>query len=87
MIIMGKITEGKETEYEMKENGCLYYKGRICVLNEGELKISILKEAHNSVYAIHPRSTKIYHDLKPHYWWPEMKKDIADYVTRCLTCQ
>ncbi len=46
MAIMGKIIKGKETEYEMKENGCLYCKGRVCVLDNGELKTSILKEAH-----------------------------------------
>ncbi len=29
----------------------------------------------------------MYHNLKLHYWWPGMKKDIADYVTKWLTCQ
>ncbi len=84
---MGKITEEKETEYEVKENGCLYYKEIVCVPDNKELKTSILKEAHNSVYTIHPGSTKMYIDLKLRYWWPGMKKDIADYVTRCLTFQ
>ncbi|KAJ9189377.1 hypothetical protein P3X46_000681, partial [Hevea brasiliensis] len=87
MVVMGKITEGKETEYKVKENGCLYYKERVCVPDDKELKTSILKEAHNSVYAMHPGSTKMYHDLKLQYWWPGMKKDIVDHVTRCLTCQ
>ncbi len=87
MAVMGKITEGKETKYEMRENGCLYYKGRVCAPDDGKLNTSILKEAHNSVYMMHSGSTKIYHDLKPHYWWPSMKKDITNYVTRCLTCQ
>ncbi len=84
---MGKIPKGKETNNEEKEDGCLYYKGRMCILDNGELKTSILKEAHTSVYTMHPGSTKMCHDLKPHYWWLGMKKDIADYVTRCLTCQ
>lgn len=84
---MSKISEGKATDYEVKADGCLYYKGRLCVPDDGELKASILKEAHTSVYAMHPGSTKMYHDLKLQYWWPGMKKDIADYVTKCLTCQ
>ncbi len=71
----------------IKVNGCLYYKGRVSVPDDGELKTSILKEAHTSAYAMHPGSTKMSHDLKSHYWWPGMKKDIAEYVTRCLTCQ
>ncbi len=68
MIAMCRIIEGKETEYKVKENGCLYYKGRMCVSDNGELKTNILKEAYNSVYAMHPGSTKMYYDLKPHYW-------------------
>jgi len=87
MAVMGKITKRKETEYEVKENRCLHYKERVCVPDDKELKTSILREAHNSVYAMHPGSTKMYRDLKLRYWWPGMKKDIADYVTRCLTCQ
>ncbi len=87
MAIVGKISKGKELDYEVKADGCLYYKGRACVPDDGELKTSILKEAHTSAYAIHPGSTKMYHDLKPYYWWPGMKKNIADYVTRCLTYQ
>ncbi len=67
MIVMGRIAEGKETEYEVKENGCLYYKGRVCVPDDGVLKTNIIKEAQNNVYAMHPRSTKMYHDLKPHF--------------------
>ncbi len=87
MAIMGKISEGKETDYEVKADGCLYYKGRVCVPDDRELKTSILKKAHTNAYAMHPGRKKMYHDLKPHYWWPGMKKDITDYVTRCLTCQ
>jgi len=87
MAIMAKIPEGKETEYEVKADGCLYYRGRVCVPDEGELKNNILNEAHTSVYAMHSGSTKMYNDLKPHYWWPGMKRDITDYVTKCLTCQ
>ncbi len=71
----------------MQADGCLYYKRSVCVPDDRELKISILKEAHTSVYAMHPGSIKMYNDLKPHYWWTGMKNDIADYVTRCLTCQ
>ncbi|KAJ9180944.1 hypothetical protein P3X46_009128, partial [Hevea brasiliensis] len=54
MAIMSKISEGKATDYEVKADGCLYYKGRLCVPDDGELKTSILKEAHTSVYAMHP---------------------------------
>ena len=29
----------------------------------------------------------MYHDLSQHYWWCGMKRDISDFVSRCLTCQ
>ncbi|GJW07856.1 reverse transcriptase domain-containing protein [Tanacetum coccineum] len=29
---------------------------------------------------------KMYHDLRKLYWWPNMKADIATYVSKCLTC-
>lgn len=52
-----------------------------------ELKKEIMDEAHKSAYAMHPGATKMYQDLKQVYWWDSMKKDIVDYVSRCLTCQ
>lgn len=36
---------------------------------------------------MHPGSTKMYWNLKPYYWWPTMKKDVTEFVSRCLTCQ
>jgi hypothetical protein len=44
-------------------------------------------EAHESAYSIHPGGNKIYHDLKATYWWYGMKRDVADYVALCDTCQ
>ncbi|KAJ9544460.1 hypothetical protein OSB04_024167 [Centaurea solstitialis] len=46
----------------------------------------IMDETHQSRYSIHPGSDKMYKGLKEHYWWPGMKKDIATYVSKCLTC-
>ncbi|GJT55589.1 putative reverse transcriptase domain-containing protein [Tanacetum coccineum] len=39
-----------------------------------------------SKYSIHPGSDKMYQDLKKLYWWPNMKAEIATYVSKCLTC-
>ena len=52
-----------------------------------ELKSEILHEAHNSKYSIHPGSTKMYHDLKENFWWPDMKREIAEWISKCYTCQ
>ena len=60
---------------------------RMCVSEYGELKRDIMEEAHSSAYAIHPGSTKMYKTLIEHYWWNGMKKEIASFVSKCLTCQ
>jgi hypothetical protein len=65
----------------------LWYKGMICIPNVKELKAKILREAHESAYSIHPRGNKMYHDLKATYWWYGIKRDVAEYVTLCDTCQ
>jgi hypothetical protein len=52
-----------------------------------EIHQKILDEAHLSRYSIHPGSTKMYHDLKQHYWWTKLKIEIARYVARCDTCR
>ena len=57
------------------------------MLEYGELKRDIMGEAHSSAYAMHPGSTKMYKTLKEHYWWNGIKKEIASFVSRCLTCQ
>ncbi|KAL4027933.1 hypothetical protein IC575_011123 [Cucumis melo] len=36
---------------------------------------------------MHPGSTKMYQDLKRVYWWRNMKREVAEFVSRCLVCQ
>ncbi|GJR53883.1 putative reverse transcriptase domain-containing protein [Tanacetum coccineum] len=52
----------------------------------GSSRTVIMHESHKSKYSIHPGSDKMYQDMKKLYWWPNMKADIATYVSRCLTC-
>ncbi|GJR19165.1 reverse transcriptase domain-containing protein [Tanacetum coccineum] len=52
----------------------------------GDVRMVILNKAHKSKYSVHPGADKMYHDLRDMYWWPGMKRDIAIYVSRCLTC-
>jgi hypothetical protein len=69
------------------EQGVLWYKGRICVPKVKELKDKILHQAHESAYLIHSGGNKMYHKLKAIYWWYRMKRDVAEYVAICNTCQ
>ncbi|GJU12224.1 reverse transcriptase domain-containing protein [Tanacetum coccineum] len=52
----------------------------------GDLLTVIMQQSHKSKYSIHPGSDKMYQDMKKLYWWPNMKADIATYVSKCLTC-
>ncbi|KAL4010650.1 hypothetical protein IC575_030153 [Cucumis melo] len=36
---------------------------------------------------MHPGSTKVYQDLKRVYWWRNMKREVAEFVSKCLVCQ
>ncbi|KAI3522357.1 hypothetical protein L1887_00076 [Cichorium endivia] len=60
--------------------------GRIWVPAMGETRETLMDEAHKSKFSIHPGATKMYRDLRGYYWWPGMKRDVAKYVEKCLTC-
>nr|GEU58095.1 hypothetical protein [Tanacetum cinerariifolium] len=49
-------------------------------------RVRAMNEAHKSKYSVHPRVDKMYCDLRDRYWWLGMKKDIAEYVSKFLTC-
>jgi len=84
--IRQKIEEGATVDFVIQD-GIVKFKNRLYVPNQSELKTEILEAAHNSLFSTHPGSTKMYQDLKTHYRWSGMKKDIADYVARCPVCQ
>nr|GEU64532.1 transposon Ty3-I Gag-Pol polyprotein [Tanacetum cinerariifolium] len=77
---------GLDKQLKIKEDGGLYLVERIWVPIYGNLRTLIMNEAHANRNSIHPRSEKMYYDLRGLYWWPRMKKDIAMYVSKCLTC-
>ncbi|GKB55229.1 hypothetical protein Tco_0905982 [Tanacetum coccineum] len=75
-----------DQQMERKEYESLYFMDRICVPLVGGVRTIIMEEAHNTRYYVHPGADKMYHDLRDMYWWPGMKRDIAKYVSKCLTC-
>ncbi|KAL0282093.1 UNVERIFIED_CONTAM: Transposon Ty3-I Gag-Pol polyprotein [Sesamum angustifolium] len=77
----------KEQSITIQDDGMLLNGKRVCVPNVEELRTEIMHEAYYAPYAMHPGSTKMYRDLRPYYWWPRMKKDVEEFVARCLTCQ
>lgn len=77
---------GSEARFETKTDGVRYFKDRVWVPKADNLLEMMLDEAHKSRYSIHTGADKMYKDLSEYYWWPGMKKDIAMYVGKCITC-
>nr|GEW44457.1 retrotransposable element Tf2 [Tanacetum cinerariifolium] len=71
---------------EPRADGILCLNGRSWLPCYGDIRSVIMYESHKSKYSIHPGFEKMYQDMKKLYWWPNMKANIATYVSRCLTC-
>ena len=85
--IVERVQRGNGKEYMLANDGALYYRDRLCVPDSNDLKRSVMDEAHLTKYTMHAGGNKMYRALKQHYWWSGMKKDISEYVAKCLTCQ
>ena len=81
------VRDNDKTNFSVREDGSLYFQNRLCVPADNELMKELLHEAHNSVFTMHPGGKKMYQDLKQYYWWRGMKRDVTEYVSKCLTCQ
>jgi hypothetical protein len=82
-----KIEAGKANCFRKYDQGIIWFNDRIVVPKDAEIRQQVLDEAHLSRYFIHLGSTKMYKDLKQHYWWTKIKIEIARYVARCDTCR
>ncbi|GJV12603.1 putative reverse transcriptase domain-containing protein [Tanacetum coccineum] len=87
LVENAKNPEAIRTEkLEPRADGTLCLNGRSWLPCYGDLRTVIMHESHKSKYSIHPGSDKMDPDMKKLYWWPNMKANIATYVSKCLTC-
>ncbi|KAJ8758508.1 hypothetical protein K2173_000229 [Erythroxylum novogranatense] len=82
-----EVQRGKEFGMVLSDDRLLTVRNRLCIPDVKEVKNEILDEAHNAPYAMHPGNTRMYRDLREHFWWRGMKKDVAEYVSKYLVCQ
>ncbi|KAJ9545153.1 hypothetical protein OSB04_024860 [Centaurea solstitialis] len=66
-----------EKELVVRSDGVRYFKDRVWIPKVDQLRSTIMDEAHQTKFSVHPGADKMYMGLKEHYWWPRMKKDIA----------
>ncbi|GJW63359.1 putative reverse transcriptase domain-containing protein [Tanacetum coccineum] len=85
-LIAHRWLRGLERHFEQRDDGEIYFFDRIWIPLVGGVRKLIMDEAHTSRYSVHSGTDKMYYDLRDLYWWPGMKRDIAEYVSRCLTC-
>ncbi|WVZ91566.1 hypothetical protein U9M48_037718 [Paspalum notatum var. saurae] len=78
--------KGLMPEFRKDEQGTIWLKNRLCVSLSESIRETIMAEAHCTRYSIHLGSTKMYQDLKRLFWWRRMKRDIAEFVAKCDTC-
>ena len=82
-----KVEEGEQSDFAIRDDGALVIGSRLCLSAVEELKRQVLEEAHCFAYSMHPGSTKMYRTLKEYYWWSGMKREVAEYVSKCFICQ
>ncbi|GKF80269.1 putative reverse transcriptase domain-containing protein [Tanacetum coccineum] len=80
------LQKGLDEMIKQRSDGTLYYLDRIWVPLKGDVRTLIMDEAHKLKYSVHLGADKMYYDLRDRYWWPGIKKDIVEYVCKCLTC-
>ncbi|KAA0066451.1 ty3-gypsy retrotransposon protein [Cucumis melo var. makuwa] len=81
------VETGQGENFSISSNDGLMFEGRLCVPEDSAVKTELLTEAHSSPFTMHPWSTKMYQDLRSVYWWRNMKREVADFVSRSLVCQ
>ncbi|KAL0315064.1 UNVERIFIED_CONTAM: Transposon Tf2-11 polyprotein [Sesamum calycinum] len=82
-----RLKQGKKSNFSVRADGVIVNGERVGVPDVDGLRKKILQEAHNAPYAMHPGTTKMYRNLKLYYSWQTMKKDVAEFVAKCMTCQ
>ena len=63
----------------MDDSSVVRLRGRLYV--PSSVRAELLAEGHRSQFAIHPGTTKMYRNLRRHFWWPRMKMHVATYVS------
>jgi len=65
-------------------DGVLHFQKRILV--PSVLKARLLKSFHDAPTSGHQGVDRTFEKLRRYYWWPNMKKDVCNYVASCDIC-
>ena len=80
------LIESLSIGYNVNEKGLLLYKDRLYVPKVPNIKLLILNKLHKTPYSGHPCYQKTITILRKDYFWPNMKNELAEYISRCFEC-
>ena len=76
----------KYDDYKLFNDGHITYKGRLCIPNCDDLKRFIMDELHKRPYTGHLGYQKMIMTTRKQFYWPGLKKDIVEYIEKCIEC-
>ena len=76
-----------KTDLSIDKNGLLRFKNRLYVRNSIDLNTTILDDLHKKSYSSHPGYQKMITTLRKQFYWPNMKNETVEYLSKCLDCQ
>ncbi|XP_052880510.1 uncharacterized protein LOC108468263 [Gossypium arboreum] len=82
-----QVESGETSDFRMNSERVLCFRGRMCIPKDNDLRQSILREAHSGLYAMHLGGNKMYRNLQELYWRPGLKREVMEFVSKCLVCQ
>ena len=79
--------EKVKSDFSLNQQGLLMYKNRTYIPNIREIKLTTMNELHKIPYSGHPGFQKMITMIRKDFFWPNMKKEVARYLSHCLECQ
>ena len=78
------VTPGKDTVVQQQ---VLYKKNRLWIPRNEDLCKAIMNSEHDTKVAGHMGMDKTIELIRRNMWWPDLEKDVSEYVTGCRECQ
>ena len=70
-----------------EQDGLLYYRGKLYIPDNKELRNELIKLCHDTPTTGHPGKHATLELVSLHYWWPRMASWVEKYVLKCDKCQ
>ena len=89
--LLSKIQNNKinldRATFKVDQKGFIWFKDRLYVPNVLEVKLFIMNEMNKPLFAGHPGYQKMVTALRKQFFWPRLKYDVIEYLSKCIECQ